>query len=80
MTIKIITKGVDPKTVPMRGTCQNCKTVVECGKEDVQQYYGTQRDMDAGYSYVVCPLCTAQIVIRRYPVIPMPTSSIRGSR
>jgi len=71
MTIKIITKGVDPKTIPMRGTCHNCKTVVECAKEDVKQYYSNQRDMDEGYSYVACPLCSVQITVKEYnpPVI-----------
>lgn len=63
MTIKIITKGVNPKAILLRGSCYNCKTVVECSKDDAKNTYD-QRD---GNSWsVVCPVCSGSIYLVEY--------------
>ncbi len=67
MAIKIIARGILPKTIPLRGTCSQCSTVVECTESDVTVQDGDQRDQrDRGYSYVSCPVCSAHIVVARY--------------
>lgn len=84
MTVKIITRGIDPKTIPWRGTCFNCKTVIECGKEDTTHHpnYDPRDPREQAYETASCPVCNSQVIVNPYniPVIPMPTSFVRGSR
>ena len=68
MSIKIISKGIDPKTIPLRGTCYTCKTVVECAQKDavVSDAYDC-RDQRSGTSYTVaCPVCNSSIYVTKH--------------
>ena len=65
MTIKIITKGVDPKTTPLRGTCSNCRTEVECTQQDATPTESSDQ-RDFGSFHVKCPVCSASIYMRKY--------------
>ena len=56
MAIKVITKGVPPKDKVFKGTCHNCKSVVECKKEDGNHSYGDQRDPGEMVN-IMCPVC-----------------------
>lgn len=56
--MKIICRGVDPKEHTWRGTCLNCKTLVEFSKAEAR-YNHDQRDGD--YLTVTCPVCGGDI-------------------
>jgi hypothetical protein len=68
MTIKIITKGVDPKTTPLRGTCSNSRTEVECAQVDAKYNgnYDCRDQREQPYYSVVCPVCAHGIYMRKY--------------
>lgn len=65
MTIKIITKGVDPKTIPLRGACFNCKTTVECLQSDAK-CHDSRNQRDSAYYSVICPVCNSNIYVSEY--------------
>jgi len=74
MTIKIITKGIGPKTIPLCGTCYTCRTVVECEQSDAN-FYSSSYGGDSGYC-VVCPVCSASISLtQRLPDPPEPPAA-----
>lgn len=56
--MKIITKGSDPSTVPMRATCSNCKTEIEFLPHEAK-YTSEQRDGD--FYQIACPVCSHTI-------------------
>ena len=68
MAIKIISKGVDPKTTPLRGTCSNCRTEVECQQSDAKynDNYDCRDPRESAYYSVVCPVCSSGIYLRKY--------------
>lgn len=51
---KIIKRGQDPRTKPVRHTCGKCKSVIEFTRSDI---HGDQRDGN----YVKCPVCNSFI-------------------
>lgn len=68
MTIKVIAKGINPKTIPLRGTCHNCSTVVECAQEDAKHHdnYDVRDPREQPYDTVSCPVCGHSIVVKKY--------------
>jgi endogenous inhibitor of DNA gyrase (YacG/DUF329 family) len=56
--MKIISKGVDPKTMPIMATCNKCGTTVEFMPSEAK-YSSDQRDGD--FYTVECPVCTGSI-------------------
>ncbi len=56
--MKIISKGVDPATVPIMASCNKCKTTVEFMPAEAQ-YTSDQRDGD--FYTVDCPVCKSKI-------------------
>lgn len=52
--MKIINQGIDPDTVPVRGTCTHCRTQIEFMPHEAKRH-SDQRDGDA-YE-VQCPTC-----------------------
>ncbi len=73
MTIKIITRGIDPKTFPWRGTCHNCKTVFECDKSDTTHHpnYDPRDPREQDYDTATCPVCNAQAHVTVYKAPPV---------
>lgn len=68
MSIEIINRGIDPETIPLRGTCYTCKTVVKCEQGDakVEDAYDF-RDQRGGTNYtVVCPVCSSVIHVTKH--------------
>lgn len=51
--MRVIHQGTDPKTVPLRGTCSNCKTTVEFTKQETVIEYERNHTLHK----VVCPTC-----------------------
>lgn len=70
MAIKIITKGVIPKDIPWRGTCYNCKTVVECDKSDATYHsnYDCRDPRESSYYTTTCPVCKANIHVKEHQI------------
>lgn len=56
--MRIINKGVDPKTKPIMASCNRCKTVVEFMPNEAQ-YHSDPREDD--FYTVVCPVCDSTI-------------------
>ena len=52
--MKIIERGTDPKTVPIRATCNHCRTVFEFHPIEAK-YNSDQRDGD--FYSIDCPVC-----------------------
>lgn len=65
--MKIISKGIDPKTVSIMATCTNCRTTVEFMPSEAK-YTSDQRDGD--FYSVICPVCESTIAASvRKPVV-----------
>ena len=58
--MKIISRGVDPKTIPLLGTCSTCKTSVEFLRSEAT-YYAAHVQREQEYWCVVCPVCNGSI-------------------
>jgi hypothetical protein len=61
--MKIISRGVDPRTLTYQATCNRCKTVVEFTRDDPEvKYNNDQRDGD--YLSCSCPVCADMITVQ----------------
>ena len=56
--MKIISKGVDPATVPIIASCSKCKTQIEFLPCEAK-YTSDQRDGD--FYSIACPVCKSTI-------------------
>jgi len=54
--MRIVKLGNVPGDEIGKGTCHNCKTVIECYKKECTKSYYDQRDACWNYS-VTCPVC-----------------------
>lgn len=72
MTIQVVEQGQIPAERPYAGTCDCCKTKIECLREDGRIVHSRdQRDPD--YIAVKCPLCKNDIScypLRSKPPLP----------
>lgn len=59
--MKIIKQGVDPDTVPMLGTCMNCRTQVEFLKSEATHHRAGLDQRDSEHWSVPCPVCKQSI-------------------
>lgn len=56
--MKIIERGTDPNTTPIRATCNHCRTIFEFQPIEAK-YNSDQRDGDC-YS-IDCPVCNRTV-------------------
>lgn len=56
--MRIIKQGIDPKTLVFTGSCNNCHTIVEFGRDEGKVTHD-QRDGD--FISVACPTCGHRI-------------------
>lgn len=56
--MKIIQRGTDPKSTPIRATCNNCQTVFEFHPIEAKYSYD-QREGD--FYSIDCPVCNKTV-------------------
>lgn len=56
--MKVISKGIDPATVPLQCTCGQCRSVIEFLPHEAK-YTSDQRDGD--FYKIQCPVCGTAI-------------------
>ena len=66
MTIKIITRGADPKKTILECACNNCKTIFECEKSDAKYEgnYDCRDPRESPYYTVSCPVCNRGVYVK----------------
>lgn len=60
--MRVIKQGVNPATVQLRGTCNNCRTEVEFSPIEAK-FSSDQRDGD--FYTVECPTCSKSIHVNK---------------
>lgn len=58
--MKVIKTGVDPRTIPLTGTCSTCKTQVEFLQSE-GDYHTAYDQRDSEYWSIPCPVCHSSI-------------------
>ncbi len=64
--MEIIRRGTPPSEIKWRGTCSQCKSIMECKEGEVHDIYeGDQRE-PGRMGKAACPVCSA--IVNFYPV------------
>lgn len=67
MPIRIIEAGRNPDTIPYRGRCSSCRTLVEAPKYDCKEVEpGEGAVRERPWLFVACPVCYSRITMNPY--------------
>lgn len=55
--MKIIKRGKNPKQKPLKGTCNDCGTIVECLHKETKTLIDKDTEQGMATQYVKCPIC-----------------------
>jgi len=58
--MEILKRGVDPRTIPLKASCNNCGTFVQFSKAEAT-YHTAYDQRESEYWSIPCPVCSSSI-------------------